>query len=451
MGSEPGDASGPVRGLGLGSATALVIASMVGTGVFTTTGLLVEALRSPLAVLAAWAAGGALALSGALCYAELSAALPRNGGEYQLLGRIYHPAAGFAAGVVSIAVGFAAPLAASALAFGRYLSAAVPGVPPLLASVAAVAVFALLHGFDVAWGGRAQAGVTAALVVLIAAMAAAGLALGEPARILEPAARPAAEAVLSPEFAVALVLVSFSYSGWNGAAYVAGEVRAPSRNLPLALLLGTALVTVLYLGLNAAFLAAAPAADLAGVVEVGHVAARRLAGPAAGRILSGVVAVVLASSVGAMILAGSRVYEAIGSDHRALAFLARRTSRGAPAAAVAVQVALALAMVVTSSFGALLAFIGFTLSVVAGLTVLGVVVLRLREPGLARPYRTWGYPATPLLFLALSAWMVGHSLAERPVSSLAGLAIIALGLVLYLVVARSGRRQAPGSSAPGGG
>jgi APA family basic amino acid/polyamine antiporter len=270
-------------------------------------------------------------------------------------------------------------------------------------------------------------------------------------RDIAKAARPAAEAVLSPEFAVALVLVSFSYSGWNGAAYVAGEVRAPSRNLPLALLLGTALVTVLYLGLNAAFLAAAPAADLAGVVEVGHVAARRLSGPAAGRILSGVVAVVLASSVGAMILAGSRVYEAIGSDHRALAFLARRTSRGAPAAAVAVQVALALAMVVTSSFGALLAFIGFTLSVGAGLTVLGVVVLRLREPGLARPYRTWGYPATPLLFLALSAWMVGHSLAERPVSSLAGLAIIALGLVLYLVVARSGRRQAPGSSAPGGG
>jgi APA family basic amino acid/polyamine antiporter len=257
--------------------------------------------------------------------------------------------------------------------------------------------------------------------------------------------------VLSPEFAVALVLVSFSYSGWNGAAYVAGEVRAPSRNLPLALLLGTALVTVLYLGLNAAFLAAAPAADLAGVVEVGHVAARRLSGPAAGRILSGVVAVVLASSVGAMILAGSRVYEAIGSDHRALAFLARRTSRGAPAAAVAVQVALALAMVVTSSFGALLTFIGFTLSVVAGLTVLGVVVLRLREPGLARPYRTWGYPATPLLFLALSAWMVGHSLAERPLSSLAGLGIIALGLALYLVVARSGRRRAPGPSAPRGG
>lgn len=450
MGSEPGDGSRSGRGLGLGSATALVVASMVGTGVFTTTGLLVEALRSPLAVLAAWAAGGALAISGALCYAELSAALPRNGGEYRLLGRIYHPAAGFAAGVVSIAVGFAAPLAASALAFGRYLAAAIPGVPPLPASVAAVAVFALLHGFDVAWGRRAQAGVTTALVVLIAAMAAAGLALGEPARLLEPAARPAASAVLSPEFAVALILVSFAYSGWNGAVYVAGEVRAPSRTLPLALILGTGLVTVLYLALNAAFLAAAPAGGLAGVVEVGHVAALRVAGPAAGRILAGVVAVVLASSVGAMILAGSRVYEAIGSDHRALGFLARRTSRGAPAVAVALQAALALAMIATSSFGALLAYIGFTLSVVAGLTVLGVVVLRLREPGLARPYRTWGYPVTPLLFVALSAWMVGHSLAGRPLSSLAGLATIAVALALWMGVARPGRRGVAGARPPRG-
>lgn len=426
-------------GAGAVTATALVVGSMVGTGVFTTTGFLVEVLHTPAAVLAAWIAGGLLAVSGALCYAELSAALPRNGGEYLLLGRIYHPAVGFAAGVISLVVGFAAPLAASSLAFGHYLSAAVPGVSPVAAAAAIIAAFALAHGVDVAWGQRAQSAVTWTQVVLIAAATAGGLALGQPSRLLAPASPPLATSVLSPGFALALVLVSFAYSGWNGAVYIAGEVRAPSRTLPLALLLGTGLVTVLYVGLNAVFLAAAPASELAGVVEVGHLAARRLVGERASRVLSGLIALVLASSVSALTLAGSRVYEAMGSDHRALAFLSHRTSRGAPLTAVSVQALAALAMVFTSGFGALLGYIGFTLSLSAGLTVLGVIVLRLREPDLVRPYRAWGYPVTPVLFVALSAWMVFHSLVERPVSSIAGVATVAGAVALYLVVARGGR------------
>jgi APA family basic amino acid/polyamine antiporter len=426
------------KGIGARSATMLVVASMIGTGVFTTTGFLVEALRSPAAVLAAWIVGGLLALSGALSYAELSAALPRNGGEYHLLGRIYHPAVGFAAGIVSLVVGFAAPLAASALAFGHYLSAALPGIPSLPAAVVVVVVFTLMHGIDVTWGSRFQGVVTAAQVALIASMAATGLVLGEPSRLLVAGPQPVLATTLSPAFAVALIFVSYAYSGWNGAAYIAGEVRTPSRTLPLALLFGTGLVTALYVGLNVVYLASAPASDLSGVIEVANVAAQRLVGAPGGRVLSGLIALVLASSVGAMLMAGSRVYEAMGCDHRALSFLARRTRRGAPVVAVALQAALALAMVATSSFGTLLGFIGFTLSVSAGLTVLGVLVLRVREPQLARPYRTWGYPFTPLLFVGLSMWMIGHSLFERPASSIAGVGIIALALALYALVARSG-------------
>ncbi len=255
---------------------------------------------------------------------------------------------------------------------------------------------------------------------------------------IAPSPHAGLSAMLSPEFAVALVLVSFAYSGWNGATYVAGEVRAPARTLPLALLLGTLLVMALYLALNVVYLAAAPASDLAGVVEVANVAAQRLVGGAAGRALSGLIALVLASSVGAMVMAGSRVYEAMGRDHRALSFLARRTPRGAPGIAVAVQAAIALAMVATASFGTLLGFIGFTLSMSAGLTVLGVLVLRVREPELGRPYRTWGCPVTPLLFVALSIWMIWHSLLERPTSSIAGVATITAALALYVLVARAG-------------
>ena len=429
------------RSLGLATATGVVVAGMVGTGIFTTTGFLVRDLGSPVAVLAAWLAGGVLALCGALSYGELAAALPRNGGEYQLLSRIYHPAAGFAAGLVSLVVGFSAPVAASALAFGHYLSAVVPGVPPAAAAVALVIAAAAPHALNVRLGGRLQVAATAVEIALVLAFVAAAAVRGEPGRLLEgrAAALPTA---LSPAFAVALVYVSFAYSGWNGAVYLAGEVTDPSRTLPRALLAGTGLVVLVYLALNAVFLSAAPPGELAGVVEVGHVAAVRLLGPSAGRALSALVALILASSVSAMLMAGPRVYERMGQDYPSLAVLARRTRRGGPAVAVTLQAALALVLVATSSFGALLRYIGFTLSLVAALAVAGVFVLRRREPGLPRPVRTWGYPATPLLFVALSAWLVVHALVENPASSLAGVATALLGLALHRIIERRGRAPA---------
>jgi APA family basic amino acid/polyamine antiporter len=406
---------------------------MIGTGVFTTAGLLVRDLGSAPAVLAAWAVGGLLALCGALSYAELGAALPRNGGEYLLLGRIYHPSLGFAAGIVSLVVGFSAPLAASALAFGHYLAALLPGLPPAGAALAVVALLALPHALHVRLGGRIQTAATGLEVGLVLAFGLAGALLGDPAR-LAAAAPPGLATGGAGAFAVALVYVSFAYAGWNGAVYLAGEVRDPSRTLPRALLAGTAVVAGIYLLLNAVFLSAAPAEELAGVVEVGHVAAVRLLGPAAGRALSALVALALASSVSALLMAGPRVYEAMGRDHPALALLARRTRAGGPAPAVALQAAAAAVMIATASFGALLVYVGFTLSVVSGLAVAGVFVLRRREPGLPRPYRAFGYPVTPALFVALSCWMVARALLERPAATWAGLATLAAGILLHRVV-----------------
>jgi APA family basic amino acid/polyamine antiporter len=430
---------GGARRIGGPTATLLVVASMVGTGIFTTTGLLLHDLGSPVAVLAAWVIGGALALCGALSYGELAAALPRNGGEYQILSRVYHPSVGFAAGVVSLVVGFSAPLAASALAFGRYLSAAVPGVPPTVAGVALVVLAAAPHALHVRLGGRVQVVVTAAEIALAAGFILAGAVHGDPAR-LAGGERWSPGAAATPAFAVALVYVSFAYSGWNGAAYLAGEVEDPSRTVPRALLLGTAAVVGLYLALNLVFLTSAPPAELAGVVEVGHVAAVRLLGPGAGRALSALVALALAASVSAMLMAGPRVYERVGLDYPSLAILARRTRHGGPAVAVALQASLALLMMATSSFAGLLLYAGFTLSLVAGLAVAGVVVLRVREPGLARPVRAWGYPVTPLLFAVLSAWMVVHALVRNPASSWAGVATAVAGLALHAALGRRGVR-----------
>ena len=425
----------------------LVVASMVGTGIFTTTGLLLRELGSPAAVLAAWTAGALLALCGALSYGELAAALPRNGGEYQLLGRIYHPALGFTAALVSLVVGFSAPLAASALAFGHYLSAVLPGIGATGAGIGLLAAVAAVHALHVRVGSRLQTAITALEVALVLAFVAAGALRGEPGRLLAASGAPL-RAVGSPAFAAALVYVAFAYSGWNAAIYLAGEVRDPSRTLPRALVLGTTLVAVLYLALSAVFLSAAPAGRLAGVVEVGHVAAVALLGPAAGRILSAVIALILASSVSAMLMAGPRVYESVGLDYPPLALLARRSRHGGPVVAVALQAVLAVTMMATSSFEALLRYVGFTLSLVAGLAVLGVLVLRRREPDLPRPYRTWGYPATPLLFVAMSAWIVVHALAETPGSSWAGLATVAAGLGLHAVLERWGAARRARASAP---
>lgn len=452
------------RRLGGLTATLLVVASMVGTGVFTTTGEILGSVPSAAAVIVAWLLGGVLALAGALSYAELGAALPRNGGEYQLLGRIYHPAVGFVAGWVSLVVGFSAPIAASGLAFGSYLSAVVPGVPPIEAAVVLIAALAALHGFDVRLGSGIQNAFTLGKILLVAGFAAAGalVAAGSnacegaeaaaeaPAALLAPAGVALGDAVLSSAFAVALIFVSFAYCGWNGAVYIAGEVRRPGRTVPLALLVGTALVVVLYVALNTVFLAAAPLPALSGVVEVGHVAAVRLFGAEAGDILSSLIALALVSSVSAMLMAGPRVYEAMGADHPRLRLLAHRTGRGGPAVAVALQAVVAIAMVLTASFGTLLAYIGFTLSISGGLTVAGVFVLRQREPGLLRPYRTWGYPVTPAAFVALSAWMVVHTLAERPEAALPGLATLGSGVLLYAAVGRrNGRGGGAGPPRPG--
>jgi APA family basic amino acid/polyamine antiporter len=423
--------------LGFFTATLLVVANMVGTGVFTTTGFLIRDIGSAPAVLIVWLVGGVLALCGSLAYGELIGALPRNGGEYQLLSRIYHPAVGFTAGWISLIVGFSAPIGAASLAFGRYTAAVFPMVSPVAAALCLVILLSSLHALNVVWGGWVQNIFTVIKIALIVLLVAGGLLWGDPGRVVSFSRQPVASAVLSPAFAVGLIFVSFAYSGWNGAAYIAGEVREPARTLPRSLLVGTAVVVLLFLGLNVAFLAAAPASELSGVVAVGHVAATHLFGQTGGRLLSAVIALALISSVSAMIMAGPRVYGTMGADYPRLSVLRIRSKQGGPAAAIAVQALAAMLMVVTATFEILLTYIGFTLAISSGLTVIGVMVLRWREPGLTRPYRVWGYPWTPLLFVALTVWMVAHTVCERPLTALFGGITLASGGGLYFCVRKN--------------
>lgn len=430
QGGSPGPAP---RSVGLATCAALVVANMVGTGIFTSLGFQVGDIPSRPAIMTLWALGGVLALSGALCYAELSAALPRSGGEYHFLGRIYHPSLGFMAGIVSIVVGFAAPVALSAMAFGSYLQGVFPAVPPLAASVAIVLVVTLFHLRDLRVSSIFQVFFTVLKIGLVVFLIAALFA----APASEPApAGPWTSYLLTAPFAVSLMFTLYAYSGWNAATYILGEVRTPSRVIPVALAAGTVLVMVLYLGLNAAFLHTAPAGLLSGQLNVAQVAAESAFGTKGGRMVAGVIALGLISAISAMIWAGPRVAMVIGEDYpRAFGWLQARTASGIPAAAVATQSALTLVLLLTSTFEQVLVYTQFALLACSFLAVLGVIVYRFTQPGLARPFRVPLYPLTPLLFLAISAFAMVYTATVKPFEALCGGLTLAAGLGIYRLVA----------------
>lgn len=437
-------ASAPVekRRLGMTAATAMVVANMIGFGVFTSTGFMVPNLQAE-PILFNWMLGGLLALCGAAAYAELGTMMPRVGGEYVYLSKAYHPAVGFLSGWVSLIAGFSAPIAGAALVFGKYLHAVVPWLPDRAAALALIVTTTVLHMFDVALGSRVQTGFTVLKVALVVGFIAGGFTVGNGDWAnLETAMPGASDSVLAPAFWISLVYVSFSYSGWNAAAYVAGEIENPARVLPRALLLGTGIVTALYLSLNLVFLYAAPAEALAGKDEIGYVAAVHLFGEQAGRWLSTIIALALVSAVSAMVMAGPRVYTAMAEDGLFFRSMARRTRRGAPLFSVILQGALAVLLVLLSTVRELIQYIGFTLSLFAALTVLGVFVLRARMPDAPRPYRTLGWPVTPALFVALSLWMAVHLVRGQPGPTLIGGGItIGSGLLVYFIWQRTSSRH----------
>jgi APA family basic amino acid/polyamine antiporter len=412
------------------TAVLIVIANMIGTGVFTTLGLQAEGVPDGAALLLLWALGGLTALCGALSYAELAAALPRSGGEYHFLSRIFHPVLGQLAGWVSVTVGFSAPIALAAMAIGRYASV-FADVDPAWIAVSTVVLVTALHAFDLKLGALFQVASTLFKIVVIVLFSVAGLLTATvPGHLTVTPGEGTLDAILSASFALSLIYVSYAYSGWNAAAYVVDEVSDPQRAVPRALVHGTLVVTALYLLLNLAFLRTIDGGELPGTVEVGALSARGIFGAAGGAILSMVLSLLLLSTISAMVLAGPRVLATIGQDLPALGFLSVRNQRGAPTRAVLLQQGIALGFIATDSFEAVLTFAGFTLSLFAFLTVAGVFRLRSREPGLERPYRVPLYPLPPLAFLLVtgaSLLVVGW---ERPLPLLAAGGLLALGGLL---------------------
>src|SRR5947208_6197446 len=414
-------------------ATAIVVADMVGVGVFTSLGFQVKDIPSGFSVLLLWVIGGIVALCGVFSYSELGAMFPRSSGEYNFLSRAFHPSLGFLAGWVSATVGFAAPVALAAMAFGEYGKSVLQGVPPLALAIGVVWLVSIVQLTGVRHSSTFQLISTVLKVVLVVAFLIAGFVIGTPQPVWFTPEVAGFGLVTSAPFAIGLVFVMYSFSGWNAATYIIGEMRMPQQNLPRALLAGTLIVLALYVALNAVFLHTAPIDKLAGQLDVARIAGTYMFGEIGGRIVSAMICIGLVSSISAMMWIGPRVMMTMGEDIPALRVFARKSTSGAPAYAILFQLAVANLMLFTRSFEAVLDFIQFALLFCSFFTVLGVIKLRIARPDLPRPYRAWGYPITPAVFLLVTGFMMYYLLTERPLQSALGTLIMISGLLIYAV------------------
>ncbi len=414
------------------TAVSIVVANMIGTGVFTSLGFQLLDIQSAPVILLLWAVGGLLALCGALCYAELGATLPRSGGEYNFLSEIYHPAAGFISGWISTTIGFAAPTALAAITSATYLSAVWPGVPTTLAAVLLVTVVGAAHLGSRSGSARFQLFFTALKLLLILAFVV--LAWWQ-APNLQPVEWMFSSGdlglIASGGFAIALIYVNYAYTGWNAATYLAGELQDANRTLPRVLLAGTGIVMAVYVLLHVMFLSVAPMEAMAGELEIGYVVADFAFGDAGAGAVGLMLALLLVSTVSAMVLAGPRALQVIGQDFPMLGVLARENRHGVPWVAIAFQTGVTLLLVVSSTFDAILVFASFTLAFNTLLAVAGVAVLRYRRPELARPFAVPWYPWPLLIYAGITFWTLAFVLWERPQEAGVGIVLILAGWLFY--------------------
>jgi APA family basic amino acid/polyamine antiporter len=413
------------------TASSFVVASMIGTGVFTSLGFQLNDIQSVFPLIMLWIVGGIVALCGALSYSELGAALPRSGGEYHLLSRIIHPAIGFAGGFVSATVGFSAPAVLAAMALGKYLTAVFPAFDPMWVAFIMILSFHLLHTFSLKWGTFFQGWSTAVKVGLIFVFIIAGLMVTGN-QVISVFPKPGdMKLMMSSGFAVSLVWVYYAYSGWNSTVYFVGEVQNPQKDLPRSLLMGTSFVMVLYVLLNYVFLYTTPMAEMAGQVEVGYISGIKVFGETGAGIIGLGISILLLSTVSSYVFIGPRIMETMGEDHSYISVLAKHNKQGIPAYAFLLQLVICLIFIFTSSFEQVLMYTGIALIITNSATVIAVFILRKREPDLLRPYRVWGYPWTPTVFLLVNVWILFYTFKEQPLESIIGVSLFLASIALY--------------------
>jgi len=430
------------RTISLKTATGIVVANMIGSGIFITSGIIAGMLPNSIWVISCWVIGGVLALFGTLCYSELATRMPFEGGEYIYLSKLYHPVFGFLSGWISFIVGFSAPIAGSAIGFSEYLFAGMDLNTPdhnflilkKATSIFIVIVFTLIHYQGIKRGSRIQNLLVIVKVITILGIIILGFILGN--QNWENFSINSNISFKSDEIAIgtAMMLVMFSYSGWNASGYIAGEIKNPQKNITRSLIYGTVIVIILYLGINLFFLTALPFEELENTIAVGEASSVKTFGAWTGNIISLMIAIILLSSISAFTIIGPRIYYAMAKDNLFFEFAGKIHKKyEVPSLAILCQGILAIVFVTFSTIEQLLIFLYYALNIFPFLAVMGIFIARKRKIGEESAYKVIGYPVTPIIFLIGTLYLAIAAFTNRPIESTAALATVLIGIPIYYI------------------
>ena len=413
--------------IGIFTASAIVIANMIGTGVFTSVGFQLSKVQSTWTILLLWLAGGLLSLFGAFAYAELGTHFKESGGDYIYLSRVFHSVLGYLSAWAGLTVGFSAPVALAAMAFTKYLAPFGLQNNVWLA-VGIIILIGLMHSFSIKHSSRFQNSTTVIKVLFIVVLIVIGFTFhGSHINAVNFSSGWQHE-ILEPGFAVSMIYVSFAYIGWNAAAYVADEIENPRKNIPRSLIGSTLFVSVIYILFQFVLLKNATVTELQGKEEVTFISFQNLLGSAGGKWVSIFIAIQLVATVSSYLWVGPRVTWAMARENKLWQPLAKKNKQGIPVAAVWTHVIISIALALTGSFEKVFLYAGFVLTLMASLTI--ATSLFIKDP---RP-ETFKSPFKPffqIIFLLFNASVLIYTLIDRPRESLYGIGILLIGLVIY--------------------
>jgi len=433
-----------IREIGFWTATAVVISNMIGTGIFTITGFMASDVPDPIFIIGLWILGGFIALMGTLAVAELGAMLPFAGGDYIYLHNSYGPFWAYMTGWMSFFVGFSAPIAISAIAFMVYISNFAPSLSLLQLRIFAILVIFLFAGFHYAGlkvSKFVQNSITSLKVIFILTIIGASFLWGKGnwehfnKNLIDSTA-----SISLTKAGVSLIFVMFAYSGWNAASYIAGEIKNPGKNLPRSIITGTLAVTLIYLLLNLVYFYALPINEMKGVIDIGAESMNALFGSSVSSFTTVGFAISILACLSAMVFIGPRVYYAMAEDNLFFKkFKEVHPVFKTPSKAILLQAGWSSVLLISGTFEQLLTYASFILMGFLAMTVSAVYILRKKLPDAERPYKAFGYPITPAIFIIMSIWMMTYTLIERPFESLFGILTILAGIPFYIIFTKKNK------------
>lgn len=432
--------------VGFNTAYSLVIANMIGVGVFTSLCFQLTDLHSYISIAALWMFGGFLALNGSFCYAELSAAYPKSGGEYHFLRQALGNYVGFLSGWASSIVGFAAPIAATAYAFSKYfLDVTQFPIHPLFIGSGIIVIISIINCISLAQSASFQVFTSFAKVFLLILLIAFGFIavffmhgknIGTQYLVLGDYKKE----IISPAFWVSLIFVSYAYSGWNASSYIIEDINNPQKTVPRSIFFGVVTVIILYTLLNMVFLLSSPASTIVGKEDFVLDVANNLFSKNGGILISSLIAFFLMSTISALIFVGPRVISAIAKDYSFFAFFVKNNNKGLPVRSILSQAIISIVILVTSSFEFIITTMGLILCFFTTLTAMSTIVLRIKHPNIPRPIKMPFYPIPPIIYTGFNLWIMYHVTTSKPAETLYSLVFLFIGTIIYYI-AKNNKKQ----------